>query len=40
MCNLDPDYPSRAEPTYSEIMHWLIGNIPGNNLQRGDVSFF
>ena len=31
----DPDAPSRAEPTFREWHHWLVGNIPGNNLKDG-----
>ncbi len=38
MMSIDPDAPSRPEPTSAEILHWLAGNIPGGNLQRGDVS--
>lgn len=33
----DPDAPSRKEPTYREWHHWLVGNIPGNNVDQGDV---
>lgn len=34
---VDPDAPSRAEPTFREVKHWLIGNILGNDLSTGDV---
>ncbi|XP_078582937.1 uncharacterized protein LOC144865819 [Branchiostoma floridae x Branchiostoma japonicum] len=34
---LDPDSPSRADPRYSQWKHWLVGNIPGNDVTRGDV---
>ncbi|GMT18951.1 hypothetical protein PFISCL1PPCAC_10248 [Pristionchus fissidentatus] len=33
----DPDAPSRAEPTYREWHHWLVSNIPGTDLAKGDV---
>lgn len=33
----DPDAPSRAEPTFREWHHWIVGNIPGNNLNSGDT---
>ncbi|KAL5285482.1 PEBP1.2 family protein [Megaselia abdita] len=33
----DPDAPSRAEPKFREWHHWLVGNIPGNNVSKGDV---
>ena len=33
----DPDAPSRAEPKMREFHHWLVGNIPGNDLSKGDV---
>lgn len=32
----DPDVPSKKEAKY-EVKHWLIGNIPGNDLKKGDV---
>ena len=35
---LDPDAPSRADPKFGEWHHWLITNIPGSNLSKGDVS--
>jgi len=31
----DPDAPSRAEPKAREILHWFVGNIPGNDLSAG-----
>lgn len=34
---VDPDAPSRAEPTYREIEHWLVVNIPGDDISKGDV---
>lgn len=34
---VDPDAPSRAEPTFREVKHWLVGNILGNDLSTGDV---
>ncbi|KAF8356831.1 hypothetical protein PRIPAC_91826 [Pristionchus pacificus] len=33
----DPDAPSRAEPKYREWHHWLVSNIPGQDLAKGDV---
>ncbi|XP_013193309.2 protein D3 isoform X2 [Amyelois transitella] len=33
----DPDAPSRAEPTFREWHHWLVGNIPGDNVAAGDT---
>nr|WEY07714.1 phosphatidylethanolamine-binding protein [Ephestia kuehniella] len=33
----DPDAPSRAEPTYREWHHWLVGNIPGDNVSAGET---
>ena len=35
---IDPDAPSRASPTYSPIRHWLVGNVPGSALIKGDVG--
>lgn len=34
---VDPDAPSRAEPTYREVNHWLVANVQGNDLSTGDV---
>ncbi|KAK7475359.1 hypothetical protein BaRGS_00033377 [Batillaria attramentaria] len=31
----DPDAPSRAEPTAGEIQHWLVVNIPGGDVSKG-----
>ncbi|XP_050341435.1 phosphatidylethanolamine-binding protein homolog F40A3.3-like isoform X1 [Bactrocera neohumeralis] len=34
---VDPDAPSRAEPTLREILHWLVINIPGNKVAEGQT---
>lgn len=31
----DPDAPSRAEPTSGEIQHWLVVNITGGDVGKG-----
>lgn len=33
---VDPDVPSRANRT-SEARHWLVMNIPGCDVQKGDT---
>ncbi|CAB3397106.1 unnamed protein product [Caenorhabditis bovis] len=33
----DPDAPSRKDPIYREWHHWLVVNIPGNDISKGDV---
>ncbi|EYB84013.1 hypothetical protein Y032_0324g2528 [Ancylostoma ceylanicum] len=33
----DPDAPSRKEHTFREWHHWLIINVPGNDIAKGDV---
>ncbi|XP_020798725.1 protein D3 [Drosophila serrata] len=33
----DPDAPSRKDPKYREWHHWLVVNIPGNNIEEGQV---
>lgn len=33
---VDPDAPNREEHTFRNWLHWLITNIPGNNLHQGD----
>jgi phosphatidylethanolamine-binding protein (PEBP) family uncharacterized protein len=33
----DPDAPSRKEPTFREWHHWLVVNIPGTDVGKGDV---
>uniref|UniRef100_A0A0N5C895 Phosphatidylethanolamine-binding protein n=1 Tax=Strongyloides papillosus TaxID=174720 RepID=A0A0N5C895_STREA len=33
----DPDAPSRKEPTLGECKHWLVMNIPGNNVEKGET---
>ncbi|XP_017777129.1 PREDICTED: phosphatidylethanolamine-binding protein homolog F40A3.3-like isoform X1 [Nicrophorus vespilloides] len=37
LCMTDPDAPSRKEPTYREWHHWLVGNIPGADISKGDT---
>lgn len=37
LCMTDPDAPSRAEPTYREWHHWLVGNIPGSEVAKGET---
>ncbi|ODM89617.1 Phosphatidylethanolamine-binding protein F40A3.3 [Orchesella cincta] len=37
LCLTDPDAPSRKEPTYREFHHWLVGNIPGTEIAKGDT---
>ncbi|KAM8705224.1 hypothetical protein ACLKA7_009649 [Drosophila subpalustris] len=34
---VDPDVPSKKYPKFKEYLHWLVVNIPGNQLQLGDV---
>ena len=36
-CCIDPDAPSRATPTLREILHWLVVNVPQNDLTQGEV---
>lgn len=37
LCMTDPDAPSRADPQYREWHHWLVVNIPGNQIASGDT---
>lgn len=37
LCMTDPDAPSRADPKFREWHHWLVGNIPGCDVSKGDV---
>lgn len=34
---VDPDAPSRKDPKMREWQHWLVGNIPANEIQKGQV---
>ncbi|OXU26687.1 hypothetical protein TSAR_012585 [Trichomalopsis sarcophagae] len=34
---VDPDAPSRDDPKLREMLHWLVCNIPGGDLSKGDV---
>lgn len=36
---VDPDAPSRKEPKLREIAHFMIANIPGSELSKGDTIF-
>lgn len=33
----DPDAPSRKNPKFREWHHWLVGNIPGNDISKGNT---
>lgn len=33
----DPDAPSRGNPEFREWHHWLVGNIPGQEICKGEV---
>ena len=35
---VDPDAPSRQYPDLREIIHWLVINIPGNNIEKGQTQ--
>ncbi|KAK4871574.1 hypothetical protein RN001_015698 [Aquatica leii] len=37
LCMTDPDAPSRKKPDFREWHHWLVGNIPGNNINHGET---
>lgn len=37
LCMTDPDAPSRTEPTFREWHHWLVVNIPGTDIAKGEV---
>lgn len=34
---VDPDAPSREKPKFREWHHWLVGNIHGGDLNKGEV---
>ena len=38
LCELlvDPDAPSRTNQEFGEFLHWLVANIPGNTIGKGD----
>ncbi|KAJ9580128.1 hypothetical protein L9F63_004201, partial [Diploptera punctata] len=37
LCMTDPDAPSRSNPKFREWHHWLVGNIPGDKINEGDI---
>jgi phosphatidylethanolamine-binding protein len=37
LCMTDPDAPSRKDPQFREWHHWLVGNIPGANVAKGET---
>lgn len=37
LCLTDPDAPSRKEPKFREWHHWLVGNVPGNDVSKGET---
>ncbi|KAJ3246002.1 hypothetical protein HK104_007917 [Borealophlyctis nickersoniae] len=34
---IDPDAPSRSDPNLGEWRHWVIANIPGADINKGEV---
>lgn len=34
---VDPDAPSRKEPTFREILHFMVANIPGQDVAKGQT---
>lgn len=36
MIMLDPDAPSRQNPKPGAFLHWLVVNIPGNQVEKGN----
>ena len=36
MCT-DPDAPSRKNPKYREWRHWVVVNVPGGDVSKGEV---
>ncbi|XP_055380936.1 protein D3-like [Condylostylus longicornis] len=35
----DPDAPTRSNATFREVRHWLVVNIPGNDISKGNTLF-
>lgn len=35
LCLIDPDAPSRENPKARNWLHWMVGNIPGNDIASG-----
>ena len=35
----DPDAPSREDPKFGEVRHWLVVNISGNDLSTGETKW-
>lgn len=34
---VDPDVPSRKKPSGKNYRHWVVGNIPGDKIEDGEV---
>ncbi|XP_050298312.1 protein D3-like [Anthonomus grandis grandis] len=37
VCMTDPDAPSRSDPKFREWHHWLVGNVPGDDISKGEA---
>lgn len=35
---VDPDAPSRTNATLKNVLHWLVSNVPANELAKGDIK--
>ncbi|XP_011495075.1 PREDICTED: protein D3-like [Ceratosolen solmsi marchali] len=34
---IDPDSPSSQDPKLQEMLHWLVANIPGSDISKGEI---
>uniref|UniRef100_W8BVQ1 Putative odorant-binding protein A5 n=2 Tax=Ceratitis capitata TaxID=7213 RepID=W8BVQ1_CERCA len=34
---INPDVPTRQNPTWREWLHWLVVNVPGGDIAKGDI---
>lgn len=35
---IDPDAPSRQNPQFKNVLHWLVVNVPGHDVAAGEIK--
>lgn len=35
---IDPDAPSRQNPQFKNVLHWLVVNVPGRDVAAGVIK--
>ena len=36
--SIDPDAPTRKNPAAKDVLHWLVVNVPGGDVFKGEIK--